>query len=424
MFRVILFVATGAIAIAVAWWLAELPGTVSATVAGVTIEASTSVAIVGVAVLILVVHLLLRLLGGLLRVPGRVGYWAGRRNRAAGDAAVNRTLVALAAGEANHAKRDAERARRLLGDTPQTMLLAAEARRLAGEENIAEAIYRSMAERKDSAFLGLRGLYRQAVAREDWDAAAAIARQVEAAHPGGSWLREERAQLAVRTGNWIDALALSGPQEPVADFAVAAAAAEADPYEAARLAKRAWKADPGLTPAAIAYATRLRETGREKQALEVIQTAWAKSPHPDLATFALAREPDPEARVRAAVQLVERNADHPESHFLLAQEHLAAGLTQAAHRHAEAARRAGVTQRRLWVLLADLAIQELGDTEEGRAAQRDALRKAAAAEDDPAWRCESCGTVHESWKPACPACHTAGRIRWGVPSRLALPGPA
>jgi HemY protein len=423
MIRAFLVVAVAAIVIAVAWWVSGLPGYVSATVSGVTFEAAAPVAIGLLAVVMLLFHLLLRLLAWLLRLPGRVGGWSARRRRAAGDEAVTRSLVALAAGEAEDARRETERARRLLGDTPQTLLLAAEARRLAKEDSAAAEIYEAMADRTDAAFLGLRGLFRQALAREEWDTASRIARRAEAAHPGGTWLREERGQLAVRTGNWSEALALAGPDAPVADFAIGAAEAAADPAEATTLAQRAWKASPGLTPAALTYARLLRQAGRESRALDVVLQAWAAFPHPDLAAFALAPVTDRLEWVKVATRLADRNPAHPESHFLLAKITLAAGQTGAARRHAEDARRAGLTQKRLWLLLADIEVEERGDSEEGRAAQRDALLQAATAEPDPLWRCESCGTAQPAWQPACRACNTAGRIRWGGPTRLVLPSP-
>jgi HemY protein len=421
--RVILIVVTAAIVLALAWWLAALPGHVSATVASLSVEASAPIAIIILAAFLLLVHLLLRLFSGLLHLPGRIGFWNARRRRSHGDLAVGRSLVALAAGEAGGARREADRARRMLGDTPQTLLLAAEARRLANEDAAAAEIYAAMAAREDAAFLGLRGLFRQALAREDWDAAAGIARRAEVVHPGGTWLRTERAHLAVRVGNWSQALTLAGPDAPVADFATAAAEAEGDPVQAQRLARRAWKANPSLTPAALTYARLLRRTGRESRALDIVQQAWMAFPHPDLAAFALAGLTEPLERVKAAERLASKQPGHPESQFLLAQENLGAGLIGAARSHAEAARRAGLTQRRLWLLLADIEAQEHGETEEGRLAQRDALRQAATADADPTWRCQTCGSVYANWQPACPACHTAGHIRWGGPTRLVLPGP-
>jgi HemY protein len=272
-----------------------------------------------------------------------------------------------------------------------------------------------MAGREDAAFLGLRGLFRQAMAREDWSGAAALARQAEAAYPGAAWLREERTELAVRIGDWGHALALAGPDSPRSAYATAAAESAVDPERGLALAKRAWRDDRGFAPAALGYATRLRAAGKEKAAFAVVAESWGEAPNPGLAAFALAPVHDKLARVAAATRLVEGSPEHAESHFLLARENFAAGLTGEARRHAEAARRAGMRQRRLYLLLGELAAAE-GNTE----AQRDALLEAANAEPDPAWRCEACGAVHAAWHPACPSCHTPGRIAWGGPTWLAI----
>ncbi len=53
-----------------------------------------------------------------------------------------------------------------------------------------------------------------------------------------------------------------------------------------------------------------------------------------------------------------------------------------------------------------------GVPEEGRLAQRDYLRKAASAEPDPGWLCTHCRTPLLRWLPVCPACGTAGTVRW------------
>jgi len=86
----------------------------------------------------------------------------------------------------------------------------------------------------------------------------------------------------VRTGDWAGALALADANAPKAALATAAANATQDPGAALRLAQLAWKADPGLAPAALAYATRLRAAGKERRALAVIRQSWARAPHPDL----------------------------------------------------------------------------------------------------------------------------------------------
>lgn len=424
--RVLLVLVIAGLVLALAWGLASLPGTFSAQVGDISFEAASPVVALGSLLLFVLLYALFRLLGAAWRLPRSLRTRRMVRHRRGGDAAMTRTLLALAAGEAGDARREASRARRLLGDTPITLLLAAEAGRLAGRTDEAEGAFRALADRQDAAFLGLRGLLRQAVDREDWAEAAALARQAEAVQPGAAWLRRERARLAVRAGDWSDALALADADAPKAALAAAAADAEPDANRALRLAKSAWEEDPSLPAAALAYARRLRAAGRESRALAVIRHSWTLAPQPDLAAFALEPIAEPLARMQAAQKLTEANPEHAESRLLLARAALEAGLIGEARRHAEAARATGLNQRRLWLLLAEIDEADGGDL-------RDALRHAATAEPDPQWRCTACHTAHTAWHPSCPDCFTVGSLRWssggvvgpitiqGVPTATLLP---
>ncbi len=180
------------------------------------------------------------------------------------------------------------------------------------------------------------------------------------------------------------------------------------PAEALRLAKRAWQSDQAFVPAALAYARRLREAGKENRAQEVLRTSWGRTPHPDLADAALALAQDPAARLKRAESLVSIAPHHAESQLLMARVTLAAGQTDAARRHLDAARDAGMVERRLWLLQAEIA-ERAGEA----AAQTDALHQASVAEADSAWRCGYCGTVHPAWRPVCAVCGTMGQVTWG-----------
>jgi HemY protein len=97
---------------------------------------------------------------------------------------------------------------------------------------------------------------------------------------------------------------------------------------------------------------------------------------------------------------------------------LDAGMTAEARRHLEAAQNAGLNQRRVWLLAAELEEEEHGDTEAGRLAQRDALRHAGSAEPDPEWRCTTCHSPQPAWRAACPVCLTPGSLTWRADSGL------
>lgn len=422
--RLLLALLTGIVVVGLAWVLAGISGQVAVSVGSYQIATSVPIAILALIVLVVLLMLVLRLIVGIWLIPGSTRRWRRGQRFRVGQRSLNRVLVALAAGDQSTARKSAHRARRLLGDTPQTLLLVAEAERLGGREDQAEEAFRALTKQKDAQFLGYRGLLRQAIEREDWSAAQAIARQAETAYPNTAWLRRQRADLALRTDNWADALELIGSDPRRAVYNIAAADAEPNPRRALEYARQAWKEDPTFAPATLAYARRLRETGYESRARSTIQEAWGKAPHPDLAAFYLENQTDKVARLQAAKHLVERNPANAESRLLVAQAALDAGLTAEARAQIEAAQAEGVNQRRLCMLVADLEEQEHGDTEAGRQAQRAALRAAATAHPDPHWQCSNCYAEPASWQPKCPVCEHVGTLRWVAAARPRSQVPA
>ncbi len=197
--------------------------------------------------LVVVILIVLRLLRGVLGIPRTGAAWRRRHRLALGERAVTRVLVALAAGEQAAARKEARRARHLLGDSPQTLLLVAEAGRLSGREDEAEEAFRALTNQKDAQFLGLRGLLRQAVDRRDWPEALVIAKQAEAAHPGTVWLRQQRADLALQTENWAEALELIGPDPRRPTYYIAAADAEVRSRPCSQLREAGMEARSGIS---------------------------------------------------------------------------------------------------------------------------------------------------------------------------------
>ncbi len=397
------------VCVAVAWWVSALPGTVTATIAGTTLQTSTPVAILLFVVVFVVLYFAIRLLAGLLSLPRRTGRWREGRNRTKGEAAMNRTLVALAANDPAAARREADRSRRLLGDTPMTLLLAAQAGKQAGRDEEAAALYELLSERKDSRLLGLRGLLRLSVEREDWERAATIAAQAEKAHPGARWLAEERRQMAQQTGQWREALRLAAPEGKAA-MAIQAARGETDPKASLALAKQAFDAEPGLPPAAIEYAQKLRAIGRERQADEVLREAWNAGPHPDLADAFVAGSSDQVGKAQEMGTLVRSNPTHPESIIAVARAALDAELPGEAREQLERGRVAGVNDRRFWSLMAEVCAAQ-GD----QPGQQEALQHLPSADAGLVWRCTNCGTQQPNWRAVCDSCNEVGTIRWMQP---------
>jgi HemY protein len=417
--RALVYLALLALGVAGILYMARLGGAVEIRVGEVEVALPFAIALLILALAFLLLWAVLAAIGAIRRWPARLRARRDAKRRTEGEAAVTSALVALAAGTPELARLEVRRARERLGDTPQTLVLTAEAERLAGHEEAAAEAFHALAARPDSRFLGLRGLLRQAIQREDWPTAQRLAREAEAAQPGAAWLRQERETLALRTRDWREALALAAPGTAQAPLALAAATQEpAEGGRAGELERQAFQTDPGFAPAALAHAQRLKDTGSPRRARQVLEEAWKARPHPDLAEAYLGPDGDPLQRVKAAEQLAAGNPKHAESHLLIGRLAVAAGLTGRARQELEALTASGLADRRAYLALSDLEEAEGGDTPDSRAAQAKWLRMAATAAPEPRWRCSACGTDHAAWNPVCPNCQSVGTIGWTSPQQL------
>jgi len=397
-------------------WLAGLEGSLELRHADLWVGMPLPAALVALILAFAMLHALLRLWSWLLAWPTRRRMRLLIEHRAEADISLTRALVALAAGRAEAARVEVARARRLAGDTPQLLLLEAEAARTLGDEEAATLAFEALTALPEARFLGLRGLLRQAEARGDWDAARGIAAEAQTAEPTADWLRAERSEVARRRQDWGEALALSGAEAPRAALSLAAAQQESDPTRAAELERQAFLAEPSFTPGVLAHATRLLDRGNPRRARAALQQGWNAAPHPDIAAALLALETDRIRRVRFVDELTRGTMAHPESRLLRARVALDAGLTGRARHELSLWRETGQADQRCYALLSEVERAEHGPD---AAREREAgwLREAAAAPVAPGWRCGHCGAEHSEWKPLCGNCGTAGLIGWSGVSR-------
>ncbi|MBU6419748.1 MAG: hypothetical protein KGQ79_08495 [Proteobacteria bacterium] len=401
MWRALKFCVIAAIILALAWWMAALPGDVTADAGTYRITTSAPVALLLILVVVAVLLMLLRVLGGLRRAPGRFSDWRGGRRAQAGELALQRGVVAVAAGDAAGARSAAGKARTLLGDTAFTQWLSAEAAQLAGEGEQARQAFERLTHSKEMKFLGHQGLLRQSLRAGQDEEAARQAEAAEAAYPGSAWTRGQRLALAVRERNYTAALRLTQMPKERAALAVAAAENAETPKLALDFAKQAVKADPTCPMAIAAMAKALRSVGKERAARNALLAGWKRAPHPLLAAAWPAPDATPLERAQAAALLAKENPGHVESELLLGETALAAQLTGEARRHAEAALKAGNSDGRAEAILARL---------DGR----------AVPAITPAWRCSSCQTQQEHWSCTCPACGKLGTMAANVPGKALM----
>jgi HemY protein len=434
--RILTFLVKLAIIVAIAVWLAERPGTVTLKWLNWELHSTVGVLVVAVVIGATIVALIHRFWRLVLRSPRHYLHRRATRRRERGYQALTQGMVAVAAGDAEEAKRQARRASALLEDPPLTLLLAAQAAQLDGDEAAARGYFSRMIEREETSFLGLRGLLMQAMRNGDEAAALELAERAYQERPETPWVIRTLLELQIRRGQWdraartlaqaqrvnlLDSHLAKSQRATVLVEQSRAAEETGDRTQALRLAREAQRLDPGLVPAAVQLAGLLIAAGKTREAARVVESGWVQSPHPALAqTYAaINAEESPLDRARRFERLGEMNRSTRDARLELAEVAMTARLWGEARRHLEMAMELGATVR-TYRMMAELEEQERGDSE---AAAR-WLRKAAEAAPDPAWICERCGAAHPQWSARCQSCGGFATLAWRQQNRAELPSTA
>jgi len=421
-------------------WLLDRPGTVALDWQGYRVETSMAVMAALVAVFAVIVAIFYRVYLALRRAPARVGEaWRGRR-RQNGYQALTRGMVAVAAGDADEARRQDKKAQVLLNEPPLTMLLSAQTAQLNGDDAAAARFFQSMAEDPETEFLGVRGLLNQALGRGDDTAALDLARRAYRLRPKSDWVASQLLELQIRSGQWLDAqvtsdelvrTGVSDKTEGRRRKAVLAmqqgmeAGRAGDPETAAKKFKAAYDQDPTFIPAVAAHVGGLLDNAKLSRAADVIEKVWRTAPHPDLVMpfWRGSGAEDGLAIMKATERLAAANPNHAESHIALARAALEARLWGEARTHLKAvshdeSERDEARVCRLWAELED------SEHQDAEAARR-WLTRASRAAADPAWVCGDCGNAVDAWSAICGNCGGFDTFAWRSPphvQRLSGPG--
>jgi HemY protein len=429
--RILVLVALAAVVIAAAT-IADYPGRVDIIWQGWEIDTSVGVLIAALAILALALWLVLGLMARLLRLPARFRRNRRERRRRNGEIALTRGMIALAAGDADGAQRYAGRAEALLARSPLTLLLAAQAAQLAGDEATARGRYTALLAEKDGEFLGLRGLIGQALKSGDSEEALRLSRRAIGLRPNAEWVFETLFALEIEAGRWEAARdVLDGaarrhllPEARAAHYRAVilhelslAAEGAGERRRAVSLAASAAVAAPDLVPAAARHARLLMADDKRRAARRAVERAWSRVPHPELARVwaELGGGAPALELVTWFEKLAAQNPDAMETHVAIAEAALAAQLWGEARRHLGltiAAAGLDGPSRRLCLLMARL--------EEGEHPQsgsvRDWLDRALAAPPDPTYVCGRCGGENGEWLALCPHCRGFDTLAWRSPA--------
>lgn len=425
------------LAVALAVWLANRPGQVQIQWQGFVYEAPVGILFLIVFALMGIAALIYRYWRGIIGAPGAFGRARSGSRRESGYRALTNGMVAVAAGDPDAARRFAKKADMLLDEPPLTMLLSAQAAQLTGDEQAATRYFEAMLDRRETEFLGLRGLINQALKRDDRVKALALIDRARGLRPSTAWVHIAAFDLEVRQRKWAEALTslatavkagaidgATGRRHKAAILIERSRESESagDTIAALDHAHKAAALMPDFAPAVIREARLLAGSGKTKNAIRLLEKAWAQAPHTALAQAFLEIAPAGESALDRMQRLDRLYRAQPEATAMLpvlGEAALAAKLWGSARGHLTKALSAAPS-RRIYRLLAEL---ETGEHDDAVAA-RNWLTKAEEAPNDPAWVCESCGTAETVWAVLCRQCDGFDTLAWRSPSDTQLPAPA
>lgn len=341
MIRLVLAVTVAVLTAALGAFLALNPGRATFEFLGNRMEMPFVVAAGGILVIAFLALVVWWGVYMLWTSPDKVKTFFKRRRREHGYDALEKALIASAAGDGETAVRQAARADALLERPALSRLLAARAAESAGNFDGAEAHYQSLLEDNRTRIVARRGLAQIALERGDHSTTAEHAADAFQQAKGARWAFDALFDAQVAQGGWQDALATlhegekrnhiaPGTAKRRSAVLLTAAALENETGDADRareLAVSAHKASPGFAPAAALAARLLAEGRRHKRASEVIEASWASTPHPALAqAYRELRKSDTKPkRLERLKALAELNPEHRESKLILIQAALEEG---------------------------------------------------------------------------------------------------
>ena len=411
-------------------WLSDYPGDVRLTWGGYVVE--TSVVIVGAIALVfaVLVAFVYRFWIWIKHGPGRIGEIFSARRRDKGLEAISSGMVAIAAGDADEARRQAIAAEKHLSGEPMTLLLAAQAAELNDDNRAASIYYDRMMSREDTEFLGLRGLINRAIKEGDLEKARDLAKRADELRPGTTWVLKELYELALKLRDWEgaeSALARLARGKSAKGEMVRRAKAvityeqaliavkEKKETDALSLAQQAHDLDPAFVPAAVLDVKLTAEHGSSRKLHKLIGEAWSHAPHRDLAATirnTVSGEQPSDWFRRAKETVAPHNPDHIETHLMLAKAALASRDWGPAREHLMKAG-GGNPSVSILRMLAELEEKANADA----FAAREWIVKSSVAPQDPLWICDSCGRQEEKWQAHCPACDSFDSFTWRTVDR-------
>lgn len=421
-------------------WLAlqliERGGILQLQWGGYAVETSVPVAVGGAFLASLLLVFVFWLIISIVRLPYHLRQRRFRQRTRQGLAQLAEGFAALAATDYVRAGKLANKASQLLDGAPVTLMLRAQLAEKRGDRQQALTLCREMRQHRETEFLGLRGELTLARTGQDPKTALELAEQAHKLLPKSRPSVDTLLELHLACNQWQEASqvidrarqqkVLTREQakhyHAIVHYLQAQRLFQENSLDSAgSFAETAHKSAPDFIMAAVLYSRILAAQNRQGKALKVIEQSWKHAPHPEmLACYRLLlADEKPEKQLQSIEKLARLNPKHRESQMAIAEASIAAQKWEKARNHLKALLAEQETAR-VCTLMAKLEEAEKKDP----AISAPWFQRAAVAEADPVWQCETCYLPAAEWSAYCRGCGGFDTIRWSDSSRLSPALPA
>jgi HemY protein len=338
--------------------------------------------------------------------------------------ALTEAFAAMALSDYSFARKQTERAQKLLSDSPLSLMFAAQLARMEGDEGKTRHYLEKMLENEQTKFVATRGLVETYRRRGDFRQAIEQAQRAYDMRPQDKWVATTLIDLLSRQYRWQEALRTAEKSYKkriitnaefqriwcIIHYENGKKLAEAKEWHNAQtFLQTALKKQPGFVPAAVLLASTYHTENKPESGFRMLATAWKHSPHPDLASAVhqLFANDVASKRAKRIEKLVASQPEHIESLVALGDAALQAGelikaksLLTLAYSKEESVR--------ICRMMAELCQRDPSLQHEAS----DWLIRAGAASSNPIWTCKNCANTSAQWDSRCYSCGTFDSYEW------------
>lgn len=421
--KLFLFLVIISLAVA-ASWVANNAGVFQLNWLGYHIEGSVAFMLACFLAAACLIWLVLHWINSLLHLPGELQKERGRLMNEKGLSHITQAMIASSENKVDEAKKHLNKARDYLPESPLPRLLQLQLAGRSKDTNLAHRQFVQLQHYDETKPLALRGLAEQARLQGNMDEALAHTEALLEQAPNEASSQKLAIDIFSYHRRWQEAMTivkkayaqrhLSADEYKRAKATIAMQQAtimqgERNRQGAVDMLKNAFSTDPSLQPAAIEYATLLKQLGKTSQAAKTLKQAWKYAPHPKIAASYIELYADEESdkQAKKMQDLAKQNSDAIESHILQAEAAMILEKWDVAKNHIKIGLSKQTTVS-LCRLMARLSKRGYSDEEE----ERRWLEKAVTATPDAHWTCINCGIHPKEWRAHCKNCHDFATIYW------------